>query len=361
VTLLNEMSDFLQSCFTLEEARSIITRYARHLFPAESGALFLIGDSQRMLEAVAVWGDKLNGQQLFQPADCWALRRGQTYQAGDEPSEVRCSHVDDRLWGPYVCIPIMGQGETLGLMHLQSGSLFGGSQGKTTDPHSLPENSWKSRYRLAVTMAKHVGLAIANLKLRETLRNQAIRDPLTGLFNRRHMEETLEREILRAARRKTPVGLIMIDIDHFKDFNDSFGHAAGDAVLREVASLLQEQTRGEDLACRYGGEEVTLVLSEASLEDALQRAEQLRQEAKHLNVYHGQQALGAITLSLGVAVFPQHGATVEALLRAADGALYRAKAQGRDRVVAAKVVEPAVVPCSPPLHPAKTRRAKALC
>jgi diguanylate cyclase (GGDEF)-like protein len=226
----------------------------------------------------------------------------------------------------------MGQGETLGLMHLQSGSSLAGSQPKATDlPDGLSENSQKSRYRLAVTLAKHVGLALANLKLRETLRNQAIRDPLTGLFNRRHMEESLEREILRATRRGTPVGLIMIDIDHFKDFNDSSGHAAGDGILRELASLLQKQTRGEDLACRYGGEEVTLVLSETSLEDALQRAEQLRQEAKHLNIYQGQQALGTITLSVGVAVFPEHGVTVEALLSAADGALYRAKAEGRDR------------------------------
>lgn len=361
ITLLNEMSDLLQTCFTLQEARSIITRYAQQLFPTGSGALFLMGDSQKMLEAVAVWGDRLTSQQLFQPTDCWALRGGQVYQAGDEPSDVRCLHLDDRLSGPYVCIPIMGQGETLGLMHLQSGSSLAGSQPKATDlPDGLSENSQKSRYRLAVTLAKHVGLALANLKLRESLRNQAIRDPLTGLFNRRHMEESLEREILRATRRNTPVGLIMIDIDHFKDFNDSLGHAAGDAVLRELASLLQKQTRGEDLACRYGGEEVTLVLSEASFEDALQRAEQLRQEAKHLNVYQGQQALGAITLSLGVAVFPEHGTTVEALLRAADEALYRAKAEGRDRVAAAKAAKQPMDPCSPAPEPAKRRRAKAL-
>jgi diguanylate cyclase (GGDEF)-like protein len=361
IILLNEMSDLLQSCLTLQEARSIISRHAQQLFPSNSGALFLIGDSQRMLEAVAVWGDKPNSQQLFQPTDCWALRQGQVYQAGDRPSDVRCLHLDDRFSGQYLCIPIIGQGEILGLMHLQSGNLLAGSSGKATDlPDGLAENSQKSRYRLAITVARHVGLALANLKLLETLRNQAVRDPLTGLFNRRHMEESLEREILRAVRRKSPLGIVMIDIDHFKRFNDRFGHAAGDMVLRELSSLLQKQIRGEDLACRYGGEEVTLVLSEASLEDALQRAEQLRREAKHLNLRQGQQALGAITLSLGVAVFPEHGATVEALLGAADGALYRAKAEGRDRVVVAKAAKQSVEPRSPAREPAKTQRARAL-
>jgi len=358
IVALNEMSDLLQSCLTLQEARSIITRHTQQLFPSDSGAIFLINDSQKMFEAVAVWGDKPNSQQLFQPADCWALRQGQVYQAAGLPSDVRCAHLDAGFSGQYICIPIMGQGETLGLMHLQSGSLAGWSSREAADfRDGLAANSQKSRYRLAVTVAKHVGLALANLKLRESLRNQAVRDPLTGLFNRRHMEESLEREILRAVRRKSPLGVVMIDIDHFKRFNDRFGHAAGDMVLRELSSLLQKQTRGEDLACRYGGEEVTLVLSETSLQDALQRAEQLRREAKHLNLRQGQQALGAITLSLGVAVFPDHGETVESLLGAADGALYRAKAEGRDRVMVAKTAKQS----GPSIRElAKTQRAKAL-
>jgi diguanylate cyclase (GGDEF)-like protein len=356
IVLLNEMSDLLQSCLTLQEARSIITRHAQQLFPSDSGALYMIGDSQKMLEAVAVWGDKPNSPQLFQPADCWALRQGQVYQAGGQSSDVRCLHLDDGFSGQYLCIPIMGQSEILGLMHLQSGSTSCGAVRKATHlPDGLAETSQKSRYRLAITVAKHVGLALANLKLRETLRNQAVRDPLTGLFNRRHMEESLEREILRAVRRESSLGIVMIDIDHFKRFNDRFGHAAGDVVLRELSSLLQKQTRGEDLACRYGGEEVTLVLSEASLKDAVQRAEQLRREVKHLNLRQGQQALGAITLSLGVAVFPEHGTTAEVLLAAADGALYRAKTEGRDRVMVAKVAKQSAEPRSPLREPAKTR------
>jgi diguanylate cyclase (GGDEF)-like protein len=361
IILLNEMSDLLQSCFTLQEAGSIITQHAQQLFPFDSGAFFLVGESKKMLEAVAAWGDKPIGQRLFQPADCWAFRQGQTYQAGSVVSEIRCSHLDSYSSTPYICIPILGQGEILGLMHLQSGTPTASTDPKPVEPSdSRLDSSQKSRYRLAVTVAKQVGLALANLKLLETLRNQATRDSLTGLFNRRLLAESLEREILRAERSRSFVGIIMIDIDHFKRFNDTFGHAAGDTVLQQLASLLQEQTRGGDLACRYGGEEFALVLPEASLEGALQRAEQLRREVRHLNLYQGQQSLGVITLSLGVAVFPEHGGTVETLLGAADEALYRAKAAGRDRVAAAAAPKQPVEQRSAIRGTTKARRARTV-
>ena len=181
-------------------------------------------------------------------------------------------------------------------------------------------------------MAEHVALALSNLKLHETLRSQSIRDPLTGLFNRRFMEESLVREVLRAARNQGPLGVIMIDLDGFKSFNDTFGHDAGDTLLREFGFLLRNNIRAEDIACRYGGEEFTLILPEATLEATLERAEQIREEIKRLKVLHRDQDLGQVTVSLGVAVFPNHGTTGEALLRAADTALYRAKIDGRDRV-----------------------------
>jgi len=184
-------------------------------------------------------------------------------------------------------------------------------------------------------VADSVALALANLKLRETLRHQSIRDPLTGLFNRRYMEETLERETRRVARAQRPLGIIMLDVDHFKLFNDTFGHDAGDSLLREFGNFLRAHVRGEDVACRYGGEEFTLILPEASLEVTRQRAEHLRGDIKHLHAQYHDQPLGAVALSLGVAVFPDHGSTGEAVLKAADAALYRAKREGRDRVVVA--------------------------
>lgn len=167
------------------------------------------------------------------------------------------------------------------------------------------------------------------------LREQSIRDYLTGLFNRRYMDETLEREIRRAERAGFPVGIIMLDIDHFKKLNDKFGHAAGDVVLQEIASLMKAKIRYADIVCRYGGEEIVIVMPEASLHATLQRAEVLREEVKNLDLTYENQALGKITISLGVAIFPDHGNTTQAVMLSVDSALYTAKRAGRDRVVVA--------------------------
>ena len=201
------------------------------------------------------------------------------------------------------------------------------------------EGFTEAEERLAVTVSEHIALALSNLKLRETLHNLSIRDPLTGLFNRRYLEETLEREIRRAVRKNHPLGLIMLDIDHFKPYNDAFGHQAGDVVLREVGKFLRNSTRSEDIACRFGGEEFLLVLPEASLETTLQRAEEIRGGIKHLDVEFAGKVLGEITISVGVSSYPQHGSTAEKLLACVDKALYQAKSLGRDNVFTSKNLE----------------------
>jgi len=213
---------------------------------------------------------------------------------------------------------MMAQGEALGLLHLQC----------TTGAPALDQES----QRLAETIAEQIAMALSNLNLREALRQQSIRDTLTGLFNRRYMDETLAREIERARRRDLPIGVIMLDIDYFKRFNDTYGHQAGDVLLTALGKFLQTQVRLDDIACRYGGEEFTLILPGASQELAHQRAEQLRVNIHALQVSFEGDTLAAITLSLGVAVFPAHGETAQAVLRAADAALYKAKENGRDRV-----------------------------
>jgi diguanylate cyclase (GGDEF)-like protein len=194
----------------------------------------------------------------------------------------------------------------------------------------------ESKRQLATTLARHIELALANLHLRETLRSQSIRDPLTGLFNRRSMEETLALEVARAARSRHTLSVIMLDLDRFKNFNDTFGHEAGDVLLRHLAKLLQTHIRPGDIACRYGGEEFTLILPNAPLEVAKQRTERLCELARHLSVEHQGRSLGPVTISAGIAVFPLHGSSEETLLRAADVALYRAKTEGRDRVIVAQ-------------------------
>jgi len=175
----------------------------------------------------------------------------------------------------------------------------------------------------------------ALVKSEAVLREESVRDHLTGTFNRRYMEETLERELLRAARKELSVGVMMLDVDDFKRFNDTYGHAAGDAILREFGSLLLEHVRGEDIPSRYGGDEFIIVLPDASREVTLERAERLCEHARHINIQFEGQRLEAVTLSLGVAVFPADGSSSAALLKAADDALYRAKREGRDRVVRA--------------------------
>jgi diguanylate cyclase (GGDEF)-like protein len=190
----------------------------------------------------------------------------------------------------------------------------------------------QARRNFAQTVADSVSQALANLKLRERLRDQSIRDVLTNLFNRRYLEETFERELRRAERDGLPVGVLMLDIDYFKRFNDDFGHAAGDEVLRALGRLLNRQVRVEDIACRYGGEEFTLVLPGCSLEVTCARAEQLRAQVHELHISHAGTPLGGITVSIGVAAFPLHGATDLVLLRAADAALYQAKQAGRNQV-----------------------------
>ena len=175
----------------------------------------------------------------------------------------------------------------------------------------------------------------ALLESQAFLREQSVRDHLTGLFNRRYMEETLERELLRAARKQLSLGVIMLDVDNLKQFNDTWGHAAGDEILRELGSLLLRQVRGEDIACRYGGDEFILILPDVSSQVTRERAELICEYAGQFHLQFEGQSLAAVTLSLGVAVFPEHGTTSTAILRAVDAALYRAKREGRSRVVVA--------------------------
>ena len=184
--------------------------------------------------------------------------------------------------------------------------------------------------------AEQVGLSVANIRLRDALRNQSIRDPLTGLYNRRYLEETMERETRRAVRSSQGLGVLMLDLDHFKKFNDTYGHEAGDLVLRETAGFLLKSVRAEDIVCRFGGEEFVVILPLAELKITQARAERIRSRLRELSVVHQGQSLGVITVSVGVAELPQHGATAKELLEAADAALYRAKKEGRDRVAVAE-------------------------
>jgi diguanylate cyclase (GGDEF)-like protein/PAS domain S-box-containing protein len=327
MTLLNEMNDFLQSCQTVAEAYEVFTLIAEHLFSNQIGALYIFSSDRQYLECVAHWGQEQPWVPTMPPDSCLALRRGRSHLIEQATGTLHCTNMETTAYLPYICVPLTAQSETLGVLRL----------GKVAANSPRTRERWQ---RLAVMVADNLALALSNLQLRARLQQQAIRDSLTGLFNRRYLDETLQREIQRAERHQHPIGIIMLDIDHFKRFNDIYGHHAGDILLQAVGEFLRTHTRGEDIACRYGGEEFVLVLPEASLEETRRRAEHIRTAMKHIFVEHNGQMLGGNTISLGVAVFATHGITADAVIDAADRALYRAKDAGRDCVAVANASQP---------------------
>jgi len=328
-SILNEMQEFLQACSTTDEICPVIARSFTKLFPELEGALFLLSPSKTDLEASVTWGGFPDDPDsaLFPPDACWGLRRGRAFWLEDPLDTLVCSHLKHLPASSYVCLPLTAKSEVVGLLHLRMkhGGVGAGAEGTLAD---LKE--------MSVALCEMLSLSISNVRLREMLSQQSIRDPLTGLVNRRYLEEGLEREIFRAARLQQPVGVVMADVDHFKRFNDVHGHAAGDMVLVALAKTLNTTFRGADISSRYGGEEFAVILADSSLEDSVRRADEFREQTKTIVVNHRGAVIGPITLSLGVAIFPTHGSNQEDLLNAADAALYQAKREGRDRVVAAR-------------------------
>lgn len=323
--LLCEMDELLQASHDEEEVYTIVTNYSNKLFPGETGALFTFNDILNILECVSTWGDNLKSESEFLPDKCWALRLGRLHYVNSSPAELYCQHLTGTSHNDYYCVPMLARGKTLGLLYLQSGIQNAEGSGS--------ELIYTSH--IVSTMAKLTALALGNIKHHEALQNYAIYDSLTGLFNRRYMEETLKREVSRVARNKEPLGLIMVDIDHFKQYNDTYGHAAGDMLLRSIGEFFKDSIRREDIACRYGGEEFVLILPGSSLENTCRRAEQLHEDIKRVRVRHRGSFMNSVEVSMGVVVFSEHGSSAELLLESADRALYKAKALGRNRIVVA--------------------------
>ena len=321
IGLLNEVGDMLQSCVAIEEAYPIIAGAAPDLLPGTSGALYMLDAREAVFAAAAEWGPEPPAGVAFKADDCWALRRGRVHAVDPGSSAPPCIHAPDGGARGSFCAPLNAAGKTIGLLHAAG----------------CPEEA----HAFATSMAEHVALALSNLMLRSDLKQLSVHDPLTSLYNRRYMEEALELEIRRAQRKEGSIGVVMLDIDHFKSFNDTFGHGAGDELLRSLADMLKANLRAGDIACRYGGEEFVLILPEAGVEAATRRAEGLRERVKALDVRYLDRSLGNVSLSLGVATYPVHGGSRDQVVEAADAALYRAKEGGRDRVVVASTEPPA--------------------
>jgi diguanylate cyclase (GGDEF)-like protein len=322
LTAIGELSAILQACQSLDEMVGPINRFGTTLFPRHAGALYLVHASRNYLECVTRFGG-CDGGPVFGPNDCWGLRRGQPHWHGQ--AGLHCQHVPagtpaDRT----LCVPVTAQGEVIGIAHLQTEADLGEAELQSGRAHLE---------QIAAMVADRIGIAVANVKLRESLRLQSIRDPLTKLLNRRYLEESLPRELGLAKRQGSPLSVLMIDVDHFKQFNDTFGHEAGDVALRTIGEELDSMFRGSDIACRFGGEEFAVVLPQAAPEQAQQKAQELCGRIRKLVLLHKERVMSPVTLSVGVAGFPQHSATMSGLIDAADQALYRAKRAGRDQVV----------------------------
>lgn len=309
-----QMMQALDLAEDMDECARIISTYFRKLLPNLSGTLYLYRNSRNALVRKATWGKDHHDPEELEPLDCWGLRRGSRHYAVDTGS-LQCRHADAAFHDvPRLCLPLVTQGDVIGCITI-------------VGPELAAESAWVEQ------LSEQVGLAFSNLQLRQTLRMQSIVDPLTELYNRRHMDEVLKRELARAERKGHTLSLVIVDLDHFKRVNDTYGHEAGDALLRRVGLLLRGSVRACDIACRFGGEELVLILPECELNDAMARAETIRRGIESIELSSNGQML-AVSASLGVATTADHPGGAEPLLHAADLALYRAKNEGRNRVVA---------------------------
>ncbi len=323
-TRLHELSHLLQTATDAGEALAIFERLTPVLLPGVSGAIYAISPSRDDLELKIRFGPEVHDYRpQAAPADCWALRQGHSYLVADAELKLVCEHLGGRhgLRDAYACLPLVTQGETIGLLHLSFSA------------ETLQETSLDQRGEELDTIATAVSLALGNLGLREQLKSQSVRDGLTGLYNRRFLEESLPREIERCRRRNLPLTVVMADLDHFKKLNDTWGHEAGDLAIQSFAEAARRHFRSEDLLCRYGGEEFCFVLPECSPEDAYARAEALLKSQRESSLRFGRDAIGPVTTSIGIATYPDQTVDASALVRLADAALYRAKLRGRDQMV----------------------------
>jgi diguanylate cyclase (GGDEF)-like protein/PAS domain S-box-containing protein len=325
MNLINQLNSYLQVCRSTEETYPIVSYYSEQIFPDCAGALYLFNDQKTLVESKTSWGSlELKSTPIIFPDDCWSLRQGKEHVILHNDERLRCKHVDEGVKN-YICEPIIAQGEMLGMLHIE----FKPSDESTEDEKDHYINS---RKRLIKITADNLALSLVSLKLREALQSQSIRDPLTHLFNRRHMEESLEREIHRCARAKSGLGIIMSDADHFKSINDKFGHDIGDFVLIEYAKLLKKSVRNSDIVCRYGGKEF-IIMPDANKDAVFARAEKMCAQIREMKLIHEGMPLPELTASFGVSYADGVEVDRSELIRAADLALYKAKDGGKNQVV----------------------------
>lgn len=318
LALLGRYGNLLLGCTDLAEALQTSQQMLSQLLPDYACTIYPLIDGEGLAEATHLWGSPaVETVPQASASDCVCMAKKRLHRGDSDTPADLCAHFNasgHEAAFATACIPLIAQGESLGWITLTAST-----------PPGLPKLS------LAMAATDQLALALANLKLRQSLRDLSVRDPLTGLFNRRYLAESLVRELARSQRRNMQVAVMAFDLDHFKDFNDNFGHQAGDAILIAFARMLQAHSRSEDIACRQGGEEFVLIMPEMTLDVAQRRANELMDKLTMIDIIHEGQRLPNVTMSIGIAIFPEHGNSPDHLLAQADLALYRAKSLGRNR------------------------------
>lgn len=324
LNVLSEYGSFLQSCKTFEEALTITVRVIEQLVPGCSGQIYLMKASKNYMALSAQWGVKpTSTPDKILPSECWCIRRSKPNFSKLNSHSPVCPHLVDNIdsGNSCLCLELSSQNVQLGLVSV-----------------SVLSEEIHERYPIVEAAMEQLSLSLSSLQLRNVLEYQSTRDDLTGLFNRRYMDESYRQLHARCIRHSERYAILMIDIDHFKKFNDVYGHEGGDVVLREVGKIFGN-LRAEDIVCRYGGEELSVALPNTELELAIAIAERLREKVSDTKVEYGGSIMNAITVSIGVATYPEDGDNVTEVLKSADAALYRAKISGRNKVVSSISLE----------------------
>lgn len=319
--LIGQMSSWLFAAQSLEELAAVVEESMAHIFPHANGTLYLYSNSRDCLECVGGWGTKKDIEEHFKPDDCWALRRGKTYIYGAQEISMACDHAA-KPRGVYACLPIIAHGDMIGLMHF--------------DFHRLPVGGrneaealrLERKVELAQICVEQISLAIAIVRLQNELRTNSVKDPLTGLWNRRWFLDMATSELRRANKTKKPLAMVMLDVDHFKRFNDEYGHDAGDTALKVLSAHLADIDREGVYAARFGGEEFAIICNNMACEEAVSLVDNLREKVAKAPILHAGQRLPSLSFSAGVAK-AETTSDLRTLIACADKALYAAKAAGR--------------------------------
>lgn len=319
--LLSRMTQRMQGCETIKALERVIESFMPEILPGLAGRLYVFDDSRNALVKACSWLNPVHSRSEFPPTACWGIQRSDLHRPRGTAIDIPCEHLDRDSTLDTICLPLIAQRTSLGLLYLEP-------RQDISQPALMVVEIYLKM------LAENISLALGNLRLRAALQDMAMADALTGLANRRHLDSVLETRAREAEANGKPISCLMVDVDHFKRFNDSFGHEAGDAVLRAMGAILKHSTRESGVAFRYGGEEFLLLMPELNSEQAFERAYEIQARVRALRVRHGDRDLGALTASFGLATAPDNCGFAK-LVETADAALYRAKETGRDRIVVA--------------------------